>query len=292
MVTRRTWKPSTLRGYEKLWAGVLEPAIGTHPLASFSTVDASDLLTALVKKGHGRRSVQHVRSLMSGIFKRAAARGMIAVNPIHNAAPELRPRAPKPKVAYTIAETVAILNAIQRVDAKLLFALTAILGMRPSEACGLRWEDVAGEVVHVLRAAPYGIPQDSTKSERGQRQLRLIAPVKSLLIDWRRESGDPKKGWLFPRPNGQPIDHSTFVKRWIAPDAKKVCSRWCGLYAGRHGVGTALYDQQGDVRATYQTLGNTLDVTTKTYVKPSTDSGDAGLVALETRIKAEMEKPS
>ena len=55
-----------------------------------------------------------------------------------------QPKTPKPEKghAYSVEESFAILNAIQRTDGTLLFALCAFEGLRPSEAAGLKWEDI------------------------------------------------------------------------------------------------------------------------------------------------------
>jgi integrase len=269
---------STMRGYEKLWSQVLEKELGTRPLAQYRTADGYSFLDGL-KSRLNRNSLAHVRSLASGIFTHAVNLGKIDRNPWHELKSP-KARAPRPKVAYTSAEVNAILGAIERTDAKLFFVLCALLGMRPSEAAGTRWEDVNAEQVHVQRAAPYGVPGD-TKTLQSQRKLPLIEPVRSLIAAWRAECGGVTVGWLFSRRSRQPINHNEFVRKHIAPRAKAVCPRWCGIYSGRHGAATLLFDLTGDARAANQVLGNSLEVVMKTYIKPSTAAGEAGLKLLE-----------
>ena len=69
-----------------------------------------------------------------------------------------------------------------------------------------------------------------------------------------------------------------------------VCPRWCGLYAGRHGTFTTLYNQTGDIRAAYQRSGNSLEVLQAVYVKPDVSMGDAGATIQEAVLKAAMDK--
>ncbi len=285
-------KTSTVRGYEKLWAGYLENDLGPRSLARYQTTDGTAFLTALAKRGLGRNSLHHARSLMSGIFSIAGALGYVKDNPIKMATWLAPPKAPREKIGYTDSECVAMLNAIERVDAKLLFALCAIMGLRPSESCGLQWPDIEADALHVRRAAPYGVPQESTKTDRSDRPLRLIEPVKALMSEWREACGKPVTGWVFARSNDPalPIVHSDFVKRHIRPSALKACKRFNGLYSGRHATGTALYDQKGDARASYQALGNSLDTAIKTYIRPSREAGDEGLRIRESTIAAEIEK--
>ena len=47
--------------------------------------------------------------------------------------------------------------AVERIEAKLFFALCAVLGMRPSEAAAAKWENIRDGVLKVREAAPYGV---------------------------------------------------------------------------------------------------------------------------------------
>jgi len=80
------------------------------------------------------------------------------------------------------------------------------------------------------------------------------------------------------------VNHNSFSKYHIAPTAKKACARWCGLYAGRHGAATSLYNLTGDIRAAYQILGNSLEVVMSTYVKPDVSAGVAGMSKYEEAL--------
>jgi hypothetical protein len=71
---------STVYGYKKLWASNLKEHFGTRTLAEYRTADGYKYLESLTKT-LGRNSLQHVRSLASGIFTRAVNRGLIDVNP-------------------------------------------------------------------------------------------------------------------------------------------------------------------------------------------------------------------
>ena len=218
-------------------------------------------------------------------------RALIDHNPIRDVKILANMDAPKERVAYTPEETIAIINAIQRTDAKLFFALCAVLGMRPSEAAAVRWENIDGGVLHVREAAPYG-QLGALKTKRSTRDLRITEPVTSLLRTYRKSLTTPAQGLLFTPDGAHPINHNSFAKYYIKPHAVKVCSRWNGCYSGRHGAATTLYNQEGDVRAAYQVLGNSLEVVMATYVKPDDAQGKAGQVKYEqTLLKAMKKKP-
>jgi len=281
------WAKANLRwsswhGSELRWKQYLEKHIESRSLKKYKTVDGSRFLTSLTPRLN-RNSLGHVRSLASGIFTLALNYGLIERNPWHDVKVLAKVRPPKPKVAYTDEETKAILAAVKRTDAKLFFSLCAVLGLRPSEAAAVKWEDFSTDKIQISRAAPYGHAGE-TKTEQSKRALDLIEPVKSLVAKWREESGKPRTGWLFKRPGGEPVNHNAFARRYIGPLAKKVCPRWCGCYSGRHGAATELYNSTGDVRAANQVLGNSLQVVMANYIKPDAAQGRAGLKLREAAL--------
>jgi integrase len=277
---------STHRGYKDMWEQVLKVEMESKPMAAYRTVDGSKFLTGLTTRLN-RNSLAHVRSLCSGIFSHATSLGLIDRNPFNRDLKILaKVRAPKPRVAYTPAETVAIIKAIPRPDAKLFFAFCGVLGMRPSEVAAVKWEGIKGDVLTISQAAPYGELGD-TKTERSKRELTIIEPVASLLKAWHEAMGKPTTGLLFENASDHtPINHNSFNKYHIKEHALKVCPRYCGPYSGRHGAATELYNQTGDMRAAYQILGNSFEVVSKHYAKPDEAQGKAGLVMYAESLKA------
>jgi integrase len=281
---------STWRGYEKLWEQYLQDELSTKPLATYSTLDGGELLDRLASKLN-ENSLAHVRSLLSGIFKRAAntkgpnGKALITSNPIRDVEVSVRVRQAKARVKYTPEETIAILNAIPDLIAKLFFSLVAVMGMRPSEVAGLKWQNIKGDLLLVRESAPYG-KLGELKTANSKRDLTIIEPVLSMLNAFRDSLGKPTSGLLFTNGSGEPVNHNAFVRRHIAPEAKKACARWCGLYSGRHGTATALLDLTGDIRAAYQVLGNTFETLSKTYIEPKFEQGKAGLSKLQDHLKS------
>lgn len=72
-------------------------------------------------------------------------------------------RKTKRTIAYSIAETVSVPKALDRADAKLVWVLSAVMALRPSEIAGLKWNDIDDQWLHVRRAAPYGIAPDEDR---------------------------------------------------------------------------------------------------------------------------------
>jgi len=279
---------STTRGYKYVWSLYLKDELETKALSEYRTVDASEFLDRLAKKLN-ENTLASVRSLMSGIFKRACSKGIINVNPMRDAEVSVKVRRAKPRVKYTLEEIAAILNALDQPDAKLFFAFCAVLAMRPEEAAAVKWEniDLKAGVLKVREAAPYGVLGE-LKTEQSQRDLHFGEDVRGFIEAWHKVMGKPKTGLLFEDANHQPINHNNFAKYRIKPFAEKVCARWSGCYSGRHGAATRLYNQDGDVRAAYQQLGNSLEVVIKTYVEPDTEVGKVSSLKMQAALSKQL----
>lgn len=235
-----------------------------------------------------------MRALMSGIFAHAAntkdsnGNPYVDRNPIRDVKVLANTDESEERVAYAPEETVNIINAILRTEAKLFFAL-CVLGMRPSEAAAVKWENISDGVLKVREAARYGV-LGPLKTKKSKRDLIITEPVTSLLATYCESLSTPAQGWLFVR-DGQPINHNSFAKYFIKPYAVNVLGeRWKGCYSGRHGAATTLYNQEGDVRAAYQVPGNSLEVVMKTYVRPDVEQGKAGQTKYEKVLLKAMRK--
>jgi hypothetical protein len=81
----------------------------------FKTVDAANTLTYFAGKGWGRLSLQHAKSLLSGIFTYAKNLGVFdGVNPVQGTIIPRKAAAPAETHASKADEVVAILDVLRR----------------------------------------------------------------------------------------------------------------------------------------------------------------------------------
>jgi integrase len=280
---QRTTKPSTLNGYCKLWGQHLALQLSSFTLRTYRTVDATRFLTSLAERGLGTRTIAHVRSLLSGLFRHALRTGLIETNPVRDAGSLTPARTPEPTHAYSLEEAEAIVSAlVENPQAQLVFALACFLGLRPGEIAGLRWSDIDCEWLHVRRSSWRGIV-GTTKTEESVASVPLIEPLKSLLAAWRLQS---KSEWIFPSNRGdRPLNISQFAQRVIAPVLKSKNIKWHGLYAGRRGAATLLVQLTGNAVASQYVLRHRNIATTQAfYVKPVQTAAVEGLRLLESKL--------
>ena len=281
-------RASTVHGYKQIWGQHLSVHFGTTALKDYKTHMGSLFLTSLAKK-LGRATIQHIRSLASGIFAHAVNVGVIESNPWHDVKVLGKTKEPGETAHYTLEEAEDIISAlVEHVDCQFIVALAFFLGLRPGEIQGLRWEDVDSVAddqglrwIHIRRAVARNVIGE-TKTTSSVASLPLIAPVLIPLNLWRAKRGNPVEGWLFPNAKGKPVDLRSVIGRTIVPTlaAKKI--EWKTLYAGRRGAATILTQLTGDALAAKELLRHkNIAVTTDKYVKAIPEALLKGIKLLE-----------
>ena len=285
-------RASTVHGYKQIWGQHLSTHFGTTALKDYKTHMGSLFLTSLAKK-LGRATIQHIRSLASGIFAHAVNVGVIESNPWHDVKVLGKTKEPGETAHYTLQEAEDIISAlVEHVDCQLIVALAFFLGLRPGEIQGLRWEDIDSgpdnqglRWIHIRRAVARNVIGE-TKTTSSVASLPLIAPVLIPLNLWRAKRGNPVEGWLFPNAKSKPVDLRSVIGRTIVPTlaAKKI--EWKTLYAGRRGAATILTQLTGDALAAKELLRHkNIAVTTDKYVKAIPEALLKGIRLLEIASK-------
>ena len=276
-------RPSTVESYVDLWERHLRPHLGETRLTAYRSSDATSFLSSLTGRLN-RNSLNHVRSLMSGIFSHACALGKAERNPLREAKVLGKPKETAPTQHYTIEEAEAIVSALAGdPKAQSVMALACYMGLRPSEIAGLKWEDIASGAVRIRRAF-VGKTVGPTKTPESAADIPLVAQVIAPLEAWRAQVGSPETGWVFPNEKGQPFRIREFARFRIRPRLK--AGQWKGIYSGRRGAATILVGLTGSIVPAQELLRHKSLTTTALFYKKTTASALAdGLRLLEEASK-------
>jgi integrase len=260
-------------------------------LQRYRTHIGSALLLSLTKT-QGRRTLNHIRSLASGIFTHAINEGRLESNPWHDVKILGKVRPPKPTPHYTLEEAEDIISAlVEYVECQLIMALSFFAGLRPSEIAGLKWEDFdlteESPVVHIRRAC-VNSKIVTCKTPESVATLPLLPQVIVPLALWRKKKGNPTEGWVFANERGNPQQLKDVVKRTIRPVLEKENITWKGLYAGRRGAATAIIGLTGGNYAAAQELlrHKHMSTTLQFYKKQTQNALGDGLKALQLAATA------
>jgi integrase len=273
---------STVHSYEDLWERYLRQHFGDARLATYKSSEATRFLTSLAEK-LGKNSVNHVRSLMSGIFSHACAIGKAERNPMREAKVLGKPKPTPPTQHYTLVEAEEIVTALEGdAEAQGVMALSCFMALRPSEIAGLDWADFTDASVRISRAFVRGVVEP-TKTPESAAEIPLVAQVKAPLEAWRQERGSPRSGWVFPNGKGLPFHIREFTRKRVRPKLKP--GQWKGLYSGRRGAATILVGLTGSLVPAQELLRHKSLTTTAMFYKKTTASALAdGLKLLEQKL--------
>lgn len=180
-------KPSTRRRYLEVWGTHLLPRLGAYELRAITPMLVEDFRAQLDSQHVGVQTQRKALMLLSGILRRAAVRGLIPANPVAVVDKPRQPavRRPEPLAPATVER---IRGQLAHRD-RTLVSLLAYGGLRPEEATGARWGDLAERTLTV----------DAGKTGR-TRIVELLAPLAQDLAEWRLASGRPgPRELLFPR---------------------------------------------------------------------------------------------
>jgi len=291
----RTMKPSTYAGYKTYFERYLKPRVEKYALRDFTVAVVSSLLEDIaISHKLNTDTIGKVRSILSGIFTYAIGKGHFPAksaseNPASRALiPESATEPSEPKAA-TREEVKAILATLMAQPGTELrempleraaVATIAMLGVRPGEARGLRWEDWdrVKQQIRVSRSVWHRI-EGTPKTVQSVRFVAVSLELREVLLALWKKQGSPLGGYILAGPNGGPVILDNLAKRSIRPrleavnrlaadKGEKLELSWPGWYSLRRFHGTAVR-AESNLETTSRALGNSKAVADRHYVKPS-----------------------
>ena len=205
------YKPSAIRGYEAALVARVLPELGAARLSDIRRIDLQEFADRLCADGLDASTVRNTLMPLRAIFRRALARGDVAMNPTTGlelpAVEGSRDRIASP------AEAAALLATLPERD-RALWATAMYAGLRRGELLALRWEDVdlAAGVIRVERSwdAKEGVV--APKSRAATRTVPIAAVLRDYLVEHKLRSGR-HVGLVFGTNYAQPFTPSNVRKR-------------------------------------------------------------------------------
>jgi integrase len=159
------YKPAAIRAYEIGWRVRVKPELGSMRLSDVTRNEIQDLVDRLVAEGWNASTVVVTIASLRVIYKRALARGEVAVNPVVGVQmPAVR--GGRNRIATPI-ECSELLDALPARD-RPLWATAMYAGLRRGELMALRIEDIDLDrgVINVRRGWDTLEGEITTKSGR------------------------------------------------------------------------------------------------------------------------------
>jgi integrase len=258
------------------------PALGAYPVGAIrpSTVGAAIATwSRTLAPGTVGQLLRQVRQILDA----AVADGLIATNPAKAVKAPTAPR--RRDVHLTDEDVAAVLAAAPLLYQPLLVALVG-LGLRISEACGLRVEDVdfLRRTIRVRQQRRPGGTMGQLKTEASSRDIPADAAVLEALGE-QIHLRPRRDGLVFSSSIGRPLSKS------IAGHVFEDISRSVGIavspHSMRHYFGASLISRGVSVVAVSRWLGHSSpEITYRVYAYLKPDDEQAGRAALEATLRS------
>jgi len=204
------YKPSVLRSYEIALRLRLLPELGGRRVSEIRRADVQDFADRLLQRGEEASTIRNSLMPLRAIFRRAVARGDVAVNPTTGLElPAVRGRRDR---IVSPEQAAKLLDALPE-DDRAMWATALYGGLRRGELQALRWDDVdlAKGVIKVERAWDVREGHIEPKSRAGRRSVPIAVILRDYLVEHKQRTGG--RGHVFARANGKPFDAVTIGER-------------------------------------------------------------------------------
>lgn len=237
-----TWSghlgPRTREQAEEALRRYLSPVLQGLQLAKVTPRLVQDHYNALLEEGKAPATVSLLHRTLRSRLNKAVELGLLARNPLDLVNP---PRVTRRQYrALSPQEARIFLDEASQSRHGALWGLLLLTGLRPGEALGLKWEDLAGNALRVRRALldlDKGPPVlDVTKTKRG-RTVQLPGSAVRILQRHRAQQAQHRlllgtdyedQDLVFAADFGGPLAWRTLVNRSFRPLRARLALRLAG----------------------------------------------------------------
>ena len=271
------YKPAAIRAYEIAFRLRVKPKLGSMRVSQVTRSDVQDLVDDLVAKSSQPSTIVVTVSAIRVIYKRALARGEVAVNPVVGVQlPAVRGR--RTRIA-TPSECARLLAALPARD-RPLWATAMYAGLRRGELMALHVDDVdlGRGVIHVRRGWDIKAGEITTKSRR-ERVVPIPATLREHLkrhllnLGW-------QEGLVFGVRQTRPFNGTPLFKRaeraWDAAGLTRITLHEC-----RHTFASLMIAAGVNAKALSSYMGHAgISITLDRYghLMPGSESQAAGML--------------
>ena len=213
------------------------------------------------------KSVRSIAGVVSSAFHRAVKWGLVGVNPVSNSEPPV-PKKHKGMALLPMEQMLLIESATGPACLPMFLELSAATGARRGEVLALRWSDIDGNDVLIVRSLTQtrqGLEFKGTKTDRPRRVGLPESVLVSLEVhrkkqdEFRRQFGPAYRADLnliFANPDGAPLKPDS-----ISASVSLLCQRLglpkgASLHTLRHSHGSVLLADGVDLATVSERLGH------------------------------------
>jgi integrase len=249
-------RPRTRQTYASTYDRHISPRLGGMRLNEIDAEAIAGFQGDLIREGVRPHAIRKAMTLIGGILQRAAETNRIPFNPQRVVRKARLPRSAEVR-PLPPTQVEAIRAVLPQRDATVVSVL-AYAGLRPGELRGLRWRHV-GERTLLVDAEKTG----------ARRNVRLLAPLRANLDNWRAASDDPPAdAWVFPSVDATRWSANAFEKwrrRVFMPALREAGIDGARPYDLRHSFASLLLHEGRSAIYVARQLGHGAELTMRVY---------------------------
>ena len=289
---KKQLRPDSYESYLNLYSVHVKPYFEGKGLTLGDVTPRVIMQYVRVKEdaGQSRKSIRKHLVILNGVYKEAIAMGELTFNPCASITVKDNRDDQFEGTAYDIPTAKRLLEAVKGDPIEPAVYLGLFLGLRRSEAVGLRWKDIDMEngIVHirntVVRFSTIS-ELEKTKSKASKRDLFMPSALKEYLQTvWDRQEEERK---LVGRPYSdeehicQWADGTVFQPDYVSQRFAKILKKndlpHIRFHDLRHTAGSMLVNQGHTIKQVQEFLGHekastTLDIYTHVSMEGKKDT--------------------
>ena len=229
--------PSNYRTLDSLGRVYLLPVLENKKCTDITMQDWQDIINAAYKRGLAKKTCANIRGAATALYRYARKNRIQMERPelltIPRGAPVGERKILQPEQLKTLFAVDYIMQYGQRKPCPTIHAwrFAVLSGLRRGELCGLQWDDLAGNILHIRRSINAKNELTAGKNENARRYIALsermaaeIAAQRDLL----KRDGIICP-WIFPDPSGDMMHPNNLYRRWY-------------IYCKQHGMSCSLHE--------------------------------------------------
>lgn len=278
-------RASTKKGYREIWTNHISDRVGHIRLREFRTVDASRMLKGIADEHDlSKTTIQHIKSVLSGIFTHAKNEGAFdGVNPVQDARIPRNAREPRETFAYSLTQIRCILDVLPLLP-KAVIATASFAGLREGELRGLEWTDYTADSLSVNRSVWKSFV-NGPKTRASAQSVPVTRQLAEILDTYRLSMGNPSTGVMFHSGGGEHTDLDKVGRRIIRPAVEAIRLEWYGWHACRPGIASHLFELGANEKVVQRILRHAKPhVTKERYIKAFDPAVLAAMKSLEATL--------
>jgi integrase len=287
---------ATRKNYAAVWNRYALPRLGQRRLRDITPAVVVEFRASLERGGVGPQTVRKTLTMLQSMFRTAVEWERVSSNPVKAVRkPSVsRQRAIQPLPPLKVESLRLWMIEHATVQDAGLVDLMAYAGVRPQEALALRWRGIRERTLLIEEAVAYG-ELKGQKTGRPPRTIRLLAPLRQDLAEWRLGAGVPDdETFLLPGRDDKPWqlhDWQNWRKRVFKPAADAVGLKGVVPYDLRHSFASLLiHEGRLSVVEIAAQMGHSPTMTLNTYGHVIAELADAEKVSAEELIRQAREE--